>query len=135
MKQVIRVEHSDGFGMFVGRMENGGERGHAAREIVNALWRRHDNFNTPSEDGLFRTDKHFCAYKSIQQIQQWIEPEEFKILFSNGYKVLLLEVSDCQIGEHQAIYKKSCVVSSKDISQLFILNSAKSLGYESSITP
>jgi hypothetical protein len=84
---------------------------------------RHRDFNTPQEDGLdVRLDKKewFCAYKSIEQFQQWVMLSEVRVLISIGFDVLLLDVEDFQIGEHQVIFTKQSITSTKIINELFL---------------
>lgn len=117
IRQIVRVEHTDGTGMF----KDAFHRRHSVQNILPYLNERHQRFNNPAEDGLGRTDTDFCAYKSIEHIQKWIMPDEFKVLFENGYSVYLLEVSEYQEGRDNILFKKENVVSKKDISQLFHL--------------
>lgn len=120
MTTIIRVEHpDDGLGIwnhygddiFTRDMDDAG---------LGNLSDRHFNFNDPSEDGIGIKSNEFCAYKSIDQIQQWIRGDEFAILAAEGFQVLLLEVSHCRIGRDQAVYRKEDIISSKDITSLFI---------------
>lgn len=61
----------------------------------------------------------FCAYKTIEQLQEWVKKEELNFFFSKGFKVLLLTVSEYQEGEKQVIFTKESIVSSEDITSLF----------------
>jgi len=120
--QIIRIEHFDGYGLF--RTQDGFNyyRDHNVVNILPELSKRHYNFNSPSEDKLeiFKDNKEwFCAYKSIDQLQQWILKSEFQTLFDNDYMVLLIECTMYQIGRDQIIYTKESIKSCKDISELF----------------
>jgi len=125
MVQIIRVEHKDGIGMFMNISSRKHSLGHQSglnNLTAKTLWDRHDNFNDPSKDKLdLNKDclEWFCAYKSINQIQQWIMKDEFDFLFSLGYKVFLLEVDNYQIGQHQIVFTKKSILNKKDISSLF----------------
>jgi hypothetical protein len=122
---VIRVEHPDGYGMFRSYDKDHNIRSHSVDEICHDLCIRHYDFNEPSGDGLNldRDSKDwFCAYKTIEQIQEWVKPEEFKILFDNDYKIYVLSVSEYQIGESQIIYTKDSILNKRDISTLFTTN-------------
>lgn len=120
MKTIIRIERSDGIGMFMSR--------HSVYDIeeLKDIANRHGGGKFPTPFGenpeldLWKDDKKwFCAYKSIEQLQQWIKPDEFKHLFNNSYKVLLLDVTEYQEGKYQIIYTKESISQSKDISRLF----------------
>ena len=122
MKTIIRIERPDGIGMFRNDV--------SVYNIpeLNSLANRHShgNFPIPYDDtklgelSCYKDDKNwFCAYKSIEQLQQWIKPEEFQYLFNNDYKLLLLDVTEYQEGEYQILYTKESILNSKDISNLF----------------
>lgn len=84
---------------------------------------RHGNFNTPFLDGLnmgLDAKEWFCAYKSVEQLQEWLELDEIKYFITKGFKVLMLEVSEFQVGRDQIIFTKEGIISSKDISSLFL---------------
>jgi len=118
--QIIRVEHTDGAGMFVSYYHDLiNYRTYKVSEICWPIAERHNSFNNPKEDGLIIEDDDFCAYKSIEYIQEWIKPEEFQVLFDNDYSVYLIEVSDCQIGRDNVLFKKKDIISKTDISSLF----------------
>jgi len=125
IKTIIRIEYpGDGIGIFMTYLSDG----ETVRNIkpidefcINA-YRRHRNFNTPSEDGLnkYKNNKNwFCAYKSVEQLQQWIKPIELKRIIKKGYIVLMLDVSKYQEGRDQIIYTKESIKSSKNITSLF----------------
>jgi hypothetical protein len=120
MKTVIRIEHSDGWGMFMDRDTND----NTVDFILPELYERHMTFHSPYTDEFKMQEiefdeKWFCAYKSIKQLQQWIMKDEFAVLFEYGYKVLLLDVTNYQEGNDQIIYTKGSIINSKDISNLF----------------
>lgn len=128
IKTIIRIEHkSDGFGIFRSKLKDGNpsrvEVGGGEDDILFELWERHNDFYTPFEDGLdieLGFKEWFCAFKSIEQIQQWILPDEFKVLLENDFNILLLTVTEYQEGEHQVIFTKESIVSTQDISTLFV---------------
>lgn len=129
-KTIIRIEHkSDGFGMFRSKLNECDDNptrvevGGGGNDILEELWLRHNNFNTPYKDGLdmgLRFKEWFCAFKSIEQIQQWILPDEFQVLLDNNFHILLLIVTEYQEGDHQIVFTKESIISSQDISSLFI---------------
>jgi hypothetical protein len=115
---VVRVQNREtGIGMF---FTNG------LLFIVEGLSRispRHRDFNTPDEDGLdvkLDNKEWFCAYKSIEQFQQWVMLSEVRILIEKGFDVLLLDVEEYQIGEHQVVFTKQSITSTKVINELFL---------------
>lgn len=114
-KQIVRVEHTDGIGMFTGD-----DRSHTVDYICPEIYTRHAKFKTPREEGLKREKDEFCAYKSIDHIQQWIMKDEFHILFENNYKVYLIEVSNFREGKDNVLFKKQDIINKTDISQLFL---------------
>lgn len=127
MRQLIRLEHSDGHGIFSTYLLD--EQGEiledrwnlAARVICPPVSDRHQDFNLPEEDGItFIEGKHFCAYKSVAQMGQWIEPEELKIFLEAGFKVFFIEVIECLEGEHQICYEKRHIIKKIDITNLFL---------------
>ena len=125
--QAIRIEHIDGHGMFItGLVDEHGQcdfiniRDHVVKYILPKVASRHENFNEPEEDGInIISGIEFCAYKSIEQLNEWIYPDEIKVLFDYGYSVYLLELSSCKTGEHQIVYNKKDIISKTDISSLF----------------
>lgn len=126
MIQAVRIEHSDGQGMFGEWFihENGDEtpREHSTvGKFLPEVLYRHNGFNTPYEDFGYKFEhgQHFCAYKSIDQLQQWIYPNEMKIIIDRGYCVYLLELEDVLVGRDQICYKKSDIISKQDITSLF----------------
>jgi len=124
MKTIIRIEHLDGIGLFQDYHKSTNFRPHSVFDICEDLGERHQNgnFPVPSRDNLDinKEDKEwFCAYKSIDQLQQWVKKDEFQILFENNYKVLLLDVTEYQEGEYQIVFTKESIIQTKDISNLF----------------
>lgn len=126
MKQIIRVEHTDGQGMFFGAIldldKNEISERDTVYEFLPDLAERHGCFRTPSEDDLdVRKDRKiwYCAYKSMDQFNEWCRKDEIKDLLTRDYKVLILDVTEYQEGKDQIIYTKESIVSSKDISELY----------------
>ena len=89
--ECIRIEYKDGLGLFQYR-DNYDENNRVVPCTVRnwpVLSNRHSKFNSPQEDNLdIRKDNKlwYCAYKSIEQMQEWITPRELKDIISNrGY--------------------------------------------------
>lgn len=123
-KQIIRVEHSDGFGMFMGALyDNNGiyisDRDHKVSIICPSISNKHQLFNSPFEDGLDINNDDFCAYKDTIELRRWIRQQEFSILFDNDYKVYQIEVSHWQEGRDNVLFKKEHIISKIDISNQF----------------
>jgi hypothetical protein len=112
--QVVRIEHPEvGKGMFT----------HKRPENLKSLYKRHsDSFPTPYTDkGINYFDGDwFCAYKTLEQFNQWVTHEEVNILLNLGFRIYLLDLNSYQIGEFQVVFKKEGIISKKDISELFV---------------
>lgn len=115
--KVVRIT-KDGLGIFSPKVVDSFREDY---RYVN-LNKRHQNFNTPQEDFLdIRKEgfEWFCTYKSVGQLQQWNTFDEINMLIEKGFSVLMLEVSEYQIGEHQIIFTKESIVKTVDISNYF----------------
>lgn len=119
--ECIRIEHkSDGLGIFQYRhcFDENNNKIHNTLTMWPEISNRHANFNSPHEDDLdlFKDKKKwYCAYKSIEQMQQWITPKELKDLISKGYIIKLLNVEEYQLGKHQIIYTKQSIKQSTKV--------------------
>lgn len=114
MIQVLRIENGDGVGIFHG--------GYAFSHFPS-ISSRHCKFPNPHQDGLdlYRDSAQwFCAYKSIEQIQEWIMPDEFKDMPRCGYRIYLMTVLNYQVGEYQVIFTKDSIIDRKDVTELFV---------------
>ena len=77
MKTIIRIEHLDGNGLWTSCNKDDIPF-YRTLSFYLDLVRKHDKFPTPKEDGIkAMTSKRYCAFKSIEQIQERIEPEWF----------------------------------------------------------
>ena len=116
--ECIRIEHKkDGLGLFQYRhcFDEDNNIIHSTSTRWLPISNRHINFNSPKEDRLdIRKDNKlwYCAYKSIEQLQEWIKPKELKDILSKGYTIRLLQVDEYQIGKHQIIYTKQSIKQS-----------------------
>lgn len=121
MYKLFRVEHKSGDGLFTAEDCHG--------YILNKLkcnqpiHSRHYEMDTAREDPLlrdvFERDSHYFAYKSINDLKSWIEPQWLAEILSKEFKVLELTVKDCYMGKDQAIFFKDDIVKSRDISDRF----------------
>lgn len=119
---IIRIEHNCGEGLW--KAEN---------QYCEPIWRsfsfqgklmeKHDAFPTPTQDNLTIEGDEYCAFKSIEQIQQWIEPEWFNEIIEMGFTIWMIDVSECKEGKFQVVFKKENILSRKDITELFLVNS------------
>ena len=117
--KVIRIEHEDGWGMFIDISEEKPSRKHSVKYICPVIDDRHLLFPLPQKEKLPMSHEYFCAYKSVDQLKKWITTEEIAILKENNYKIFMLEVTDYHEGEHQVIYSKKSIVNTTEIIDLF----------------
>lgn len=117
--KVIRVEHEDGWGMFIETSEKKSRRKQSVAYICPSIDQRHMLFPTPHNEELPMSSGHFCAYKSVDQLKKWITTEEIATLKENNYKIFMLDVTDYHEGKHQVIYTKESIISITDITDLF----------------
>lgn len=93
--------------------------------IALRTYNRHNGggFPTPQMErlDLFKDNKKwFCAYKTIEEFQAWVLSEEVKFFISEGFRVLLLNVTEYQEGKKQVIFTKESITTSEDITTLFV---------------
>lgn len=120
MVSLIRIEHTDGCGIFVTYDEKGNQRPHMNHAILDTICAKHYKFNNPHLDGLKNfTGNHFCGYKSMSDLYQWLNEKEIKFLLSIGFSIYLIEVSEALVGEFNVCYKKQHILLKKDISHFF----------------
>jgi hypothetical protein len=115
--KIIRIEHpSDGIGIF--------RTGHYFDSyIAQHFYSKHRGMLTPYSDGLdlwMDNKDWFCAYKSIEQFKEWVEQEWVVPILESGFNILLLSVTQYQIGEYQVIYTKESIIKKEIINSLFI---------------
>ena len=122
MRTIIRIEHSSGYGIYRATDKVGNDIVKIDDPIFKELITRHYDFPTPILDvGLrFINSSEFCAFKSVEQLQQWITKEEIQELSKLDFKVLMLDVSAYREGKYQILYQKKDIIQSKDITNLFI---------------
>jgi hypothetical protein len=119
MKTIIRIEYFDGNGLWQS-VDNDGNIVYRTFSFKLDLIRKHDKFPTPQQEGLIINDDDYCAFKSIDQLNQWIDKEWFNEIINKGFKILMIDVSKCIEGDYQILYKKEDILQTKDISSLFI---------------
>lgn len=125
--KIVRVEHKiDGKGIF--RSSTKKKETCRFSKIPNCirLYLRHtQKFPLPSKDkGINREPliDEFCAFKSIDDLQMWLENNELRNLIKIGFKVFVhtIHKKKCVIGEYQVLFKKTDVTATTDITELFI---------------
>src|ERR1035441_9093325 len=90
MTTILRIEHKDGCGIF---------RSHVCVNLndFDTFSERHNDFPTPNEDMFilrYVEEDEFCAFKSIEQLQEWVTADEIKQFIKLNCKVLLIDVSE-----------------------------------------
>ena len=121
--QILRVEHKiDGKGIFNSATKSGNPRLFRMKGGVRLNNRHSSKFPVPYLDkGINRSPYfyEFCAFKSVEQFQQWVTIDEIKRLIKIGFRVLLLDVKNCLVGEQQVLFEKKNIIKTRDISELF----------------
>ena len=114
---IVRIEHKSGIGIW----QSG-----VYRELSNRIefCDRHDEFPLPYEETprlYTELDKKewFCAFKTIEQMNEWVTQTEMKEFIDLECSVIVLDVSEWQEGKHQILYTKESIISQRDISDLF----------------
>ena len=109
----IRLECDDGDGIFVKR-EKGFDLGSLL--LGDRIIKAHKNFPTPiTEFGDHFTEDHRCAYKSIDQLLQWISLRDLEYLQKFGVVIYQLELDFCLEGEFQICYLEKNIINKKKI--------------------
>lgn len=120
MHTIIRIEHTDGWGMFRSNYLEAGYRytiGDSSE--TRKMFDIHGSRKNPWADGIQLSDDMFCAFDSLETFNSLITPEEVKFLLTEGFKVLMIDVSTIVKGSDQVAYKKTDILQTKDISSLF----------------
>lgn len=115
-RKVIRLEDSLSVGLFNSKCVYKSIHWSSVKD-------RHSYFPNPFNDKGIEdkmTSNHLCSYKSVEQLQQWIETEELKDLIDLGIRVYVVSVFDAIEGECQVIYKPENVIKKENITELFI---------------
>ena len=130
--KAIRIEHPDsGEGLWRTNVDDVCVlRNHSE---FNKIQERHgnpDKFPTLYQDDVlieqvYEKDisirDYYFAFLSLDQLKEALTSEELKeCINSLGFRVLLLELSDCIASPFQIIFKKEDVLNSEDISFMFL---------------
>lgn len=125
-KQIIRIEHSDGNGIFRNKRNRVSVCFNSRYPLLVNLAIRHNaydkGFPKPYQEGLcmYQNNKQwFCAFKSINQLKYWIRKEELALLIEKKFKIYLLEVTEYQEGKKQVIFTKESIILKQNITEMF----------------
>lgn len=130
MFEIIRIEHPEsGNGIFTHRFSEW--------ECLREFFDRHNNLPTPMsneesdemrdtfQEAVFKDryekqpNEWFCAYKSFEQLLEWVLEEEFENIIRIGFRFYSIKVESCVIGNYQCIFKKKDIIEKTDITYLF----------------
>lgn len=123
--QAIRIEHALGWGMFRAEDKDGNyinDEDIVGDELSEMFKRHYADFPIPQMDsGILREpeDDEFCAFKSLEQLDQWVTPDEIRELIKRGFTVFIIELEEATIGEYQILYKKEDVLAKLEINDLY----------------
>jgi len=122
MTQIIRLEHENsGDGLFR-HQDDFGKAIYRQLNCFESLRDRYETFKTPYEEPLLKremSEKYYCAFKSLDQLSQWITSEEMMEILDYGFKIYVIDIEIYHEGEYQIIFKKEDIISKKDITDLF----------------
>jgi len=129
MITVIRIEHpSDGQGLW----RSGGDDiildKHSRYSDIACRHSNKDKFPTYSNDEAlciqldwYSLQKYHFAFLNLEQFREALTSEEIKECINDlGFRVLMLDVTDYFTSSYQAVFNKESIISSKDISFMFI---------------
>jgi len=116
-KTIVRIEHSSGLGIWQ-------SNAYLNLSNVDSFVYRHKAFPSPKYDtpylDRYKEDKEwFCAFKTVDQMSEWLTKEEVKEFIELDCSVICLEVSEWQEGKYQVLYTKESIVKCTNISDLF----------------
>lgn len=131
--QVIRIEHhEDGNGLWRSHDDSNYRiRQHSQYEAIKFRHQNREVFPTFYNDmelleqfcnrtGRSDPEGYFFSFNSLEIVNEALTPDEFKEAINDlGFKVYLLELSDCIQSSFQTVFKKENIVSKKDISFMF----------------
>lgn len=130
-KQFVRIEHkSTGRGMYLlGALEVLSPDWYSDSRMENLKERHRDLIPNYYSDSIIKpyfdtdiskpTDYRF-AFKSIENLQQLVLTDEFKILNEYGFRVFAITSNDYVESPYQAIFNINSVLKKEDITELFI---------------
>ena len=136
MHTVIRVQDAYGRGMFYSTtlededVEDNISVYHISK--LASLFNRHSEFPNAEEDFLlkqnienrglllYKLEDWRFSFQNLNQFEAWVTRKEVKILNAYGYRVFKIVASDVIVGDFQNIFHKDSIVSSEDITEIFL---------------
>ena len=132
--KAIRIEHPEsGEGLWRAKTKKGNYviEEHSQHDRIQERHRDSSKFPTLHQDvklqnqleekEIYDTSEYYFAFLSLDQLKEALTAEELKeCINSLGFRVLLLELSDCIASPFQIIFKKEDVFNSEDISFMFL---------------
>lgn len=85
--------------------------------IATKIGRKHQDFPSISDEGLYVDDNQFCGYLSITQVKKWFTIEEIKYLLSKKVKIYRLVGEFDEVTENQVIFRKESIKKKIDITE------------------
>jgi len=120
---VLRIEGEDGVGMFMYKDGLKNKRKIVPSSVIPSLSDKAQRLNSPTEDGINITKfsgEWFCGFESIKQMLMWVSPHDLEKLFSIGFKLMLYNPKEYEVGSQQVVFTKSTCTESINISKLFL---------------
>lgn len=112
--KIVRLEHpKTGEGIFM--VDASVSSGAVSEEYqtfaygTNSWFRRHNKHMrfASAEFPMFKSGEHFCAYNSLEELNNWFEGNELeRIVNEFGFQIQELEVSTCHQSIQQSIFLK-----------------------------
>ena len=85
-------------------------------DCYNDIIIKHEYFPFPKQENLkFISGKHYCGFKSIDQLNEWFTKDQLIAICSLGFKIFSIQVSKYIEGKYQIIYRKRDIVQMKNI--------------------
>lgn len=135
MHTVIRVQDAYGRGMFYRTEVDGLEDNISVYNIpkLASLYSRHTEFPNAFDDfllaksikeregvDLYELNNWRFSFQNLNQFEEWVTRKEVKILNAYGYRVFKIVASDVIVGGFQNIFHKDSIISSEDITEIFL---------------
>ena len=129
MITIIRIEHpSDGQGLWRSGDEDCLISNHSKFTEITERHSDKSKFPTYGNDEVLHTQidwytlqKYHFAFLNLEQFREALTNEEVKECINDlEFQVLMLDVTDYYTSSYQAVFNKESIISSKDISFMFI---------------
>lgn len=124
-KQVIRIEHDNGWGVFNFHCHKKSRGAPSIWDIygLRHFGGRHADFPEPSDEFLNRESggtSWFCAYH-VHNFETWVQPNEIRMMHNKlDLKVMLFTVTEFQAGECQVLFTKESIIDAEDITSKYL---------------